>query len=151
VVKNEEPLRVVLDTNVILSALLFRSGVLTQLRELWQSGKLHPVVSTPVVQELLRVLSYPKFRLTAKDTEELLADYLPYAEVMDVDPHANALAHLPPCRDAYDQMFLEIAQVAQVDYLVTGDADLLVLHDPNKTHLTFSICTPRDLLDHFAH
>ncbi len=141
----------VLDTNVILSALLFRSGVLTQLRVLWQSGKLHPVVSTPVVQELLRVLSYPKFRLTAKDTEELLADYLPYAEVVDVDPHANSLLHLPHCRDISDQMFLKVAQVAQVDYLVTGDADLLVLNDPNKTHLTFSICTPRDLLGHFAY
>jgi uncharacterized protein len=151
VAKRKGPLRVVLDTNVILSALLFRSGVLTQLRELWQSGKLHPVVSTPVVQELLRVLSYPKFRLTAKDTEELLADYLPYAEVVDVDPQAKAVARLPDCRDIHDQIFLEIAQVSNVDYLVTGDADLLVLHDPNKTNLTFSICTPRDLLDHFVH
>ena len=65
--------RVVLDTNTILSALLFEHGRLVPLRNAWQAGALTPLLCTPTVEELLRVLAYPKFRLAPADREELLA------------------------------------------------------------------------------
>jgi predicted nucleic acid-binding protein len=74
----------VLNTNVVLSALIFSSGTTARLRQAWQSGLLLPLVSTATVQELMRVLAYPKFKLSAAEQHELLADYLPFAEVVSV-------------------------------------------------------------------
>lgn len=74
--------------------------------------------------ELSRVLAYPKFRLTAEDREELLADFLPWVETATLPDNPP---DIPDCRDPQDRMFLSLARVAMVDALVTGDADLLVL------------------------
>ena len=56
------PLRVVLDTNIVLSALVFGGGAAGRLRVAWQQGAVLPLASTATVQELVRVLAYPKFR-----------------------------------------------------------------------------------------
>ena len=72
------PLRVVLDTNLVLSALVFPPGRVASLRELWQQQQFLPLVSQPTLAELIRALGYPKFRLTLAEQEELLADYLPF-------------------------------------------------------------------------
>ncbi|MBK6557146.1 MAG: PIN domain-containing protein, partial [Comamonadaceae bacterium] len=55
------PLRVVLDTNVVLSALVFGGGAAGRVRLCWQQGTFVPLASTATVQELVRVLAYPKF------------------------------------------------------------------------------------------
>ena len=116
--------RVVFDTAVVVSAMLFPEGHLAWIRKAWCSGAAVPVVSRPTVQELIRVLAYPKFKLTASEREELLGDYLPHAEVCDKE-HAGAA--LPKCRDPNDQMFIDLAAAADADALVTGDADLLAV------------------------
>jgi len=116
--------RVVLDTNVVLSALLFSQGRLAPLRLAWQQASLHPIVSKPTVEEFVRALTYPKFKLSLEDQRELLGDYLPYCTTvrMPAKPHGT-----PPCRDTYDVPFLQLAIVGKADYLVTGDKDLLSL------------------------
>ncbi|MBI3140546.1 MAG: putative toxin-antitoxin system toxin component, PIN family [Rhodocyclales bacterium] len=131
-------MRVVLDTNVVVSALLFQAGRLAWLREAWQRGRIVPVVTRATVEELLRVLEYPKFRLTAAEREELLADYLPFAEVAasPEDP-----ARLPACRDPDDEMFLQAAAAGGAEALATGDADLLALAGQTG----FVILTPEAL------
>ena len=112
--------RLVLDTNVLLSALLFPSGSLSWLRNAWQSGLIVPLASRVTIAELLRVLQYPKFRLTADEREHLLADYLPWAEsVIVTDPPAVAW-----CRDPKDRPFRELALAGKADAVVTGDGDL---------------------------
>ncbi|MCK9513890.1 MAG: putative toxin-antitoxin system toxin component, PIN family [Pigmentiphaga sp.] len=116
--------RVVLDTNIVLSALLFSRGRLAWIRQAWQNHELQPVVCKETVSELLRVLAYPKFKLSPADQEELLADFLPYADVALLP---SAWPALPACRDENDQVFLALAVAAGVDALVTGDADLLAL------------------------
>jgi len=78
------------------------------------------------VTELIRVLAYPKFRLTRSEQEELLADYLPYCEAV---PMPSKLPEVPACRDPMDLPFLHLALVGKADYLVTGDQDLLALKD----------------------
>jgi predicted nucleic acid-binding protein len=70
-------MRAVLDTNVLVSALLFNQGRLSWLRPCWQQGQLKPVLAEPTARELLRVLAYPKFRLQAADRERLLEDLAP--------------------------------------------------------------------------
>ncbi|MCX7273373.1 MAG: putative toxin-antitoxin system toxin component, PIN family [Burkholderiales bacterium] len=116
--------RVVLDTNVVLSALVFGKGTTARLRAAWQGGRLLPLVSTATARELVRVLSYPKFRLEAQEQQELLADYLPCAEVVRIPQPPPSV---PVCRDPFDLPFLHLAAAGRADALVTGDADLLTL------------------------
>jgi len=118
------PPAVVLDTNLVLSALVFASGRLAPLRLAWQTGRCVPLVSKATASELMRVLDYPKFKLSPADREELLADYLPYCRSVRLPAR---LPKLPICRDANDQMFIALAAVGKADWLVTGDKDLLVL------------------------
>lgn len=115
--------RLVLDTNAVLSALLFPNGSLAWLRRAWQARRFIPLVSRATTEELIRALAYPKFKLTAAEREDLLADYLPFCETVVVP----ALADLPACRDTADLPFLALALAAKADALVSGDADLLVL------------------------
>jgi putative PIN family toxin of toxin-antitoxin system len=117
-------LRVVLDTNIVLSALVFSKGRVSWIRQAWQAGSVTPLVCRETVAELLRVLAYPKFRLTAEEREDLLADFLPWAETITLP---SDQAQPPDCRDPDDQIFLLLARLAEADALVTGDNDLLVL------------------------
>ncbi|SJM92685.1 putative toxin-antitoxin system toxin component, PIN family [Crenothrix polyspora] len=114
--------RVVLDTNCIISTLLFSQQKIAWLRHSWQNGNLTPLVSKATVGELIRVLSYPKFKLTPAEQTLLLADFLPYAETVIIN---NVPDDLPIIRDTADQMFLTLAVVGQAEILVTGDTDIL--------------------------
>jgi uncharacterized protein len=127
--------RVVLDTNVVLSALLFQSGRLSWLRQAWKSEACRPLASQKTVAELLRALSYPKFRLEPEDVEELLGDYLPFVEVINPSSSPESL---PMCSDPDDHMFLELAAAGRADLLITGDKALLSL----DAEVGFRIVTP---------
>lgn len=118
------PPRVVFDTNVVLSALVFGGAPAGEVRRRWQQGLCVPLVSTATAQELVRVLAYPKFRLGREEQHELLADYLPYARAVRVGVPPPAV---PICRDLNDTPFLELAIAGRARALVTGDADLLAL------------------------
>lgn len=119
------PPRVVIDTNLVLSALVFR-GRLTSLRQAWQSGRCQPLLSKDTAAELIRVLNYPKFKLTSAEQEELLADYLPWCITVRIP---NKPPKTPSCRDPWDLAFLQLAASGKADYLITGDDDLLSLRD----------------------
>lgn len=116
-------LRVVFDTNTVLSALLFPNGRVARLRRYWSGGRCTPLTSAETALELARVLAYPKFRLSPDERHELLADYLPYCEIVDVTEPCWVT-----CRDVKDQAVLDLAQSAKAGVLVSGDLDLLVLH-----------------------
>ena len=116
--------RVVLDTNVVLSALVFRGGAAGQVRQAWQRGLVLPLASTATVQELVRVLAYPKFRLSPAEQDELLADYLPYAETVRI-PEPPPM--VPECRDLLDLPFMHLAVTGKAQVLVSGDRDLLAI------------------------
>lgn len=119
-----QPLRVVCDTNVAVSALVFRAGRLGWLREAWRTRSLVPLVSRETLAELVRVLGYPKLRLEAEETKSLLAQYMEHAETVE---RVRAAGRIPQCRDPDDRAFLRLAYAARADALVTGDADLLSL------------------------
>ena len=119
-----EPPRVVLDTNLVLSALVFRGGVTAVLRERWQARQFMPLASTETTRELIRVLAYPKFALSEPEQEDLLADYLPFCTAIKIPVPPP---RTPACRDPFDIPFLELAVAGGADFLVTGDLDLLTL------------------------
>ncbi len=114
----------VIDTNLVLSALVFAGGRLAPLRLAWQTQRVLPLVSRATAAELIRTLAYPKFKLAAHEQEELLADYLPYCKTVRIPAPPPAT---PPCRDAFDVPFLELALAGKAAALVTGDKDLLSL------------------------
>lgn len=113
--------RVVLDTNCLVSALIFSRGCFAWLREAWQGGRCVPLASRDTVGELLRVLNYPKFKLSRDEQEALLAEFLPYVETVGIETPPEGL---PDIRDPDDVVFLALAVAAEADALVSGDGDL---------------------------
>lgn len=124
--RSKQPPRVVIDTNLVLSALVFSGGQLDVLRHAWQKQTCIPLVCKHTASELIRVLAYPKFKLTPAEQSELLADYLPYCEAVSLP---NKAPKTLQCRDVNDIPFLHLAVVAKADCLVSGDENLLYLAD----------------------
>ena len=118
--------RVVLDTNCLISALIFSRGKFAWLREAWQTKRFTALASHDTASELLRVLAYPKFKLTREDQETLLADFLPYVETVKIDTTPDGL---PDIRDADDIIFLVLADAGRADALVSGDGDIQAVRD----------------------
>lgn len=115
-------IRAVLDTNVILSALLF-SGPTGRLVRAWQTGRFQLLLSRAILEEALRALAYPKFRLTENEIRSLLEEELiPFAETVIV--RRQPAVRL---RDPDDLAVVACALTGRARYLVTGDADLLSL------------------------
>lgn len=113
-------IRAVFDTDVVVSALVFRAGRLSWLRFAWREGEYIPVVNDETVKELLRVLGYPKFRLARADIDELLGDYLPYADVWSGSVSPSGV-ELP---DSDGVKFIDLAIAAELELLVSGDKHL---------------------------
>ena len=115
-------IRAVLDTNVILSALLF-GGTTGSLVMAWQTDRFHLLLSRAILEEILRVLAYPKFRLTETEIRGLLQEELiPFAET--VITRRQPAVRL---RDPDDLAVVACALTGRARCLVTGDADLLSL------------------------
>ncbi len=120
--KEQAVKRVVLDTNVIVSACLFK-GSLSRLVELWKRGDIVPCISKETFSELRMVLDYQKFALTSDEVKTIIEDeILPYFDVVEIEEKVNGV-----CRDSFDDMFLSVAVSAGVPWIVTGDKDLLEL------------------------
>jgi putative PIN family toxin of toxin-antitoxin system len=120
------PPRVVLDTNCLVSALIFSRGKFSWLREAWQTRRFVALASHDTVSELLRVLAYSKFKLTRDEREVLLADFLPYVETVKIHTTPNGL---PDVRDPQDIMFLVLAAAGRADVLVSGDGDIQAVRE----------------------
>ncbi len=116
--------RAVIDTNVAVSAFVFRAGTLAWLREAIVNGALIPLVSDETLAEMVRVLAYPRFGLTAEDRENIIVHYMEHAEAIK---RPRTRARLPRCRDPHDEMFIRLAYAAKADAIVTGNGDLLAL------------------------
>jgi putative PIN family toxin of toxin-antitoxin system len=122
-------IRAVLDTNVLLSALLF-GGRLEGLHRAWRAGRLRLVLSRETADELLRVMAYPKFRLTPAEITFLFdVELLPFAEVVDVPASGRERRW---SRDPDDDKFILYAMAGKCSRLVSGDDDLLSLKRVGK-------------------
>ena len=132
-------IRAVLDTNVILSALLF-GGRLEGLHRAWRTGRLRLVLSRETADELLHVMAYPKFRLTRAEITSLFeTELLPFAEVVEI-PASEGKRHR--CRDPQDDKFIRCAKAGKCARLISGDDDLLSLGRIGK----MAILSPAEFL-----
>ena len=129
-------MRAVLDANVIISALLSRSGSPAVVLRAWQDGKFELIVSPLLLAELERALAYPKLRrrVSAEEAEALL-DWLRRAARTAPDPEGP-----PPIRslDPGDDYLLALA-AAERAVLVSGDEHLLSLQGESPIHSPASL------------
>ena len=123
-------LRVVLDTNVLLSGIAFPGSVPGKIMSAWRLGSLEVVLSDFILNELGRVLPRLNHRhgLTSAEIDDLLDILSIQAEVLEPQVTDEQLL-----RDVNDLpvlgTLLAAVQVGSVNYLITGDKDLLVLRD----------------------
>jgi putative PIN family toxin of toxin-antitoxin system len=124
-------MRVVLDTNVLVSALLLESSMPAQLIAHWRRGRFFLLTAEPQLEEFMRVTRYPKIRPHIKP---VVAGRL-VNDLREVAIFVEALPPVDASPDPHDNYLLAIASVGEADYLVTGDKpDLLALghHDGTK-------------------
>lgn len=120
--KKQGVIRVVLDTNVLVSALLF-SGKLARIVTDWKSGVFVPVFTRETFDEFVRVLAYPKFELTAQEIAAIIEDeVLPFGEAGEAAEELHGV-----CRHPADDQFLACALAAGATFIVSGDKDILDL------------------------
>jgi len=116
-------LRVVFDTNVVISAMLLPLSIPRQaLDRAMREGR--PLISTATITELDAVIHLPKFDkyLSEEERIEFLTTLVHEAELV------NVVEAVTDCRDPRDNKFLELAVSGRATHIVTGDSDLLVLH-----------------------
>lgn len=139
--KEQTQVKAVLDTNVLISALL-HGGRPGELIPLWKTSRLRLGATQPCLDEYARVLSYPKFGYSTELIAALLSEaLLPWVE--RVEP--KKAMWKPEVRDPNDLPFLLAAYIFKADVLITGDKDLLALAGT----CPFEILKPADLLDRF--
>ncbi len=121
-------LRVVLDTNVLLSGIAYPASVPGKIMAAWRHGSVDVLLSTHILDELRRVLPRLARRhgLTAAEIEDLVDALSIQAEVIEPLPGAD-----PELRDVDDQpvlgTLLAALKTSKADYLITGDNDLLAM------------------------
>ena len=131
-------MRAVLDVNVLVSALISRTGAPARLVELWLAGELEVVVSEMLLAELERALAYPKVRerVAASDAERFVLVLREVAELVSDPDEAPPISSSDP-RDDY---LLALAARARAQ-LVSGDEHLLSLRDRAP------VTSPREFLE----
>jgi putative PIN family toxin of toxin-antitoxin system len=132
-------MRVIIDTNVLVSALLHERSLPYQLIALWRQGKLSLVTSAEQLDELRRVTRYPKIRARLNPAVAgRLVNELKGAAIV-----AQDLPDVSVSRDPWDNYLLAMIEAAKAGYLITGDkADLLSL----ERHAGAQIVTVREFL-----
>ena len=116
-------LRVVLDTNVLVSGLAYPGSIPGRIVGIWRQGGLDVVLSRYILDEMVKVLPrLSRVTLTADEIRDLADSFMFLADI--VEPAAEKDEAL---RDPADQAVLGTLLASQADYLVTGDKDLLAL------------------------
>ena len=133
-------IRTVIDTNVIVSAILF-GGKPGELISLWKSGHIQPLASKDIFDEYINVLAYPKFELSEREINYILYnEILPYFEVVTLKPSNTIISE-----DPSDDKFLHCAKAGKASVIISGDQHLLSL----KSYAEIKIFTPSQFLDKF--
>ena len=119
-------MRVVLDTNQYVSALIRRGGVQDRLLDEWYEGSFEVAISPVLVAEVSEVLDRQRIRETYRLTPAAIATFLAIlhaqAELVPGDVTVSVVAAEPA-----DDAVLACALEAQADYVITGDRHLLEL------------------------
>jgi uncharacterized protein len=137
-------MRVVLDTNILLSALMARGTPPDRIYAYWKDGRFELLACERQLEEIRRVSRRPYFRDRLKPSEvgRLVNDIRRLAHMSEP---ARSVSRSP---DPNDDFLLALAETASADFIVTGDkSDLLAL----RTHAATRIVTARLFVDLLGH
>lgn len=128
----------VLDTNIIVSALLFRESLPRQVFDQAKSSGII-LISQSTLSEIQNVLARPKLRryITPSERDLFLISFAKTAKLIKIQQTITA------CRDPKDNKFLEVAVNGGAKAIISGDQDLLLLHPFNN----ISILTAKQFLE----
>jgi putative PIN family toxin of toxin-antitoxin system len=133
---------IVLDTNVLISALFKRESTSAQILSLWRAGELELLVSQSVLSEFKRVLNYPRVQKRLIYTEQEIARLLDLlttdGTLLSPQEHINVVKN-----DPEDDKFVTLAVMGKANYLISGDSHLLDV----GSILGVTIVTPRAFLN----
>lgn len=119
-------MRVVLDANVIVSAIISARGAPSQILDEWEAGRFEVALSPAILDEMTRVLGYPRIRerynVTDRQAQQILSLLRSQAVLVEPDVSLDVIQ-----ADPTDNRYLECAVAAKVDVLVSGDHHLLDL------------------------
>ena len=132
-------MRIVLDTNVLLSALMSPSSPPAQLLALWRSRKIVAITAVPQIEEIARATRYPRMR--ARLVPALAGRLI--NRLRDVAVVVGNLPLVDASPDPDDNYLLALAEAGQAQFLVTGDKELQSL----KHHKSTRIITPAAMIE----
>jgi uncharacterized protein len=116
-------LRVVLDTNVLVSGLAYPGSIPGQIVSIWRQGGLDVVLSRYILDEIINVLPrLSRIQLSSSEIRDLVDSLMFLADVIEPDAEQD-----PDLRDPADQQVLGTLRASRADYLITGDKHLLAL------------------------
>ena len=121
--------RIIIDTNLWISFLL--SKKFDFIDNLLENAKAQLVFSHELFSELMDVITRPKLKdfFTINDKKLILDIIERYADYVSV------ISNVSLCRDEKDNFLLSLAKDSNADFLITGDKDLLVLKEFEKTQI----------------
>lgn len=121
-------MRIVLDTNQLVSALIRKNGRPAQILQAWRQGQVELAVSPDLLEEVAEVLNRPrikhKYRLTDEDIDQYLLLLKWYAITTPGTTEVSIVA-----ADPDDNIIVACAVEAEADYIVSGDSHLLDLEE----------------------
>jgi len=131
--------KVVLDTNVLLSGLMFPDGAPGRVVAAWRQARFDHVMSVPQLAEIGRALAYPKIQRVLgwddRRIEQFIRQIYVRAQIVEL---AGTSVEVPA--DPDDAPILATLVAAKADVLITGDGDLLALRD------RYAIQTPAEFM-----
>lgn len=130
-------MKIVLDTNVLISGLLRPYGLPAAILRLVVVGKVTVCYDERILEEYREVAGRPAFQLDRSQVGALFAAIKARGELVCAEPLPAVLP------DPDDAMFLEVARAAKADYLVTGN----LKHYPPKLRQPIAVVTPREFCD----
>ena len=114
--------KVLVDTNIWVSALINPFGLPAEIRRLWKEDRFDLLISQPLLVELVEVLNRPrikdKYNLASDDILDLLRSVILKSSFIVITHEIKI------CRDEKDNMVLETAIKGKADYLITRDDDI---------------------------
>ena len=134
-------MNIVIDTNVVISALLL-GGVPGQLIDLWKTGRIVPLITEEIMTEYIRVLAYPKFKLSEEEINYIIhKEILPFFKVVKSVQGSPIIK-----KDPDDDKFIQCAEAGKAKIIISGDQHHLAL----KSHHNIKILTPSRFLGEWS-
>ena len=133
-------MNIVIDTNVVVSAFLF-GGIPGKLIELWKKGTITPLITEKIMAEYLRVLAYPKFKLSEEEINYIIhQEILPFFKVVKSIQGPSVIK-----KDPDDDKFIQCANAGKAKTIISGDHHLLAL----KSYKNIKFLTPSQFFEMF--